>query len=159
MVILGIDPGIERCGFGVVERCGSKLSPIEHGLIKTPRIELSARLAIIEKELTEIIKRSSPECVAYEKLFFSKNQTTAIDVASCLGVILLVSHHAGLATTEYAPPTIKQAITGNGRAEKSQVQFMVTKLLGLATTPKPDDIADALAIAVTHALYSKTPVR
>lgn len=156
MVILGIDPGIERCGFGVVERKGSQIVAIEHGLIETPRIELGARLSQIEAGLSEIVERRQPDCIAYEKLFFSKNQTTAVDVASCLGVVLLLAHRSGVPVAEYSPPTIKLAITGNGRAEKNQVQFMIAKLLGLKESPKPDDVADALAIAVTHAFQSRT---
>jgi crossover junction endodeoxyribonuclease RuvC len=162
MRILGIDPGLERMGYAVIDRVGSKLTPIDYGLIKTPPILLPDRLLLIESQLSEIIAAHQPDQVATERLFFAQNKTTAMDVAKALGVALLVSARAGLPWSEYSPPEIKLSIVGNGGAEKRQIQFMVTKLLGLTTTPKPDDVADAIAIAITHALRTpaiRSPLR
>ena len=152
MRVLGIDPGLERIGYGVVERSGSRLRAVEHGLIKTPRTDTPARLRMIFDEVSALIGRTEPDCVATERLFFTKNQTTAIDVAKALGVVHLAASQRGIEVTEYSPPEVKLSVVGNGAAEKRQVEFMVTKLLSLAETPRPDDVADALAVAVTHAL-------
>lgn len=156
MRVLGIDPGLERIGWGVVEKRGSKLEAVDYGLIKTPRIETAERLKLLFEGMIELIGRTQPDCMATERLFFSKNQTTAIDVAKALGVVQLAAAQAGLTCTEYSPPEVKLCTVGNGAAEKSQVGYMVVRLLGLAQEPKPDDVADALAVAVTHAL--RTPV-
>lgn len=152
MIILGIDPGLARIGFGAVLREGSRLSVIEHGLIETPQIPKPDRLRILHEDLTALVTRLRPDFVATERLLFATNKTTAIDVAGALGVIQLVIGQAGIPWFEYSPPEVKQAVVGNGNAEKKQVQFMVTKLLSLQTTPKPDDVADALAIAICHAM-------
>jgi len=152
MRILGIDPGLERVGFGVVDRIGSKILPIKYGLIQTPKGHLPDRLAKIHAEIDVIIQETRPDCFATERLLFTVNKTTAMDVAKSLGVILLAGQSRGLEWFEYSPPEVKQAVVGNGRADKKQIQFMVTKLLSLTETPKPDDVADALAIAITHAL-------
>ena len=154
MTVLGIDPGLERIGFGVVRRTGSQLTAVEHGLIKTPRIATPERLSLLYTDLCALIDRTKPDCAATERLFFAKNQTTAIDVAKALGVVQLVCAQRGLACTEYSPPEVKLSVVGNGSAEKGQVGFMVVRLLGLAEVPKPDDVADALAVAVAHALRS-----
>ncbi|MEQ1936391.1 MAG: crossover junction endodeoxyribonuclease RuvC [Fimbriimonadaceae bacterium] len=155
MRILGIDPGLERIGFGLVVREGSRLTAIEYGVILTPRIILPDRLKLIYEEVTALIERSSPDKVATERLLFAANKTTAMDVSKSLGVILLATAHQNLEWTEYSPPEIKLAVVGNGAADKKQVQFMVTKLLSLKETPKPDDVADALAIAICHAFKSR----
>lgn len=152
MTILGIDPGIGRVGYGIIHKKGSQLTPIVYGLIETPQIAVPERLKLIHTQVSEIIATHKPDCIATERLLFTKNQTTAMDVAKALGCILLASAEYHLPHTEYSPPEIKQSVTGTGNAEKKQVQFMVTRLLGLQSTPKPDDIADALAIAITHAL-------
>lgn len=157
MTILGIDPGLERVGWGIVEKNGSVLRVVAHGLVTTPRIEIGARLALIHQEVSDLLSEHGPQAVATERLFFAKNQTTAIDVAKALGVVVLACAGQGLVCHEYSPPEVKLAVVGNGAAEKRQVQFMVTKLLGLNETPKPDDVADALAVAVTHALRSGVP--
>ncbi|MBS1723545.1 MAG: crossover junction endodeoxyribonuclease RuvC [Armatimonadetes bacterium] len=154
MVVLGIDPGLERIGWGVVERCGSQMKALAFGLVTTPKGPTPERLAMIHAELTGILEKHGPDAVCTEKLFFAKNQTTAIDVAKALGVIQLVISHSGLPCMEFSPPEVKSAIVGNGAAEKKQVQYMVQKLLGLAQPPRPDDVADALAIALTYALRS-----
>lgn len=155
MTILGIDPGLERIGWGVVRKTGSRIEAVEYGLIKTPRVAIGERLKIVHEEAQALFEEHSPDCVATERLFFAKNQTTAMDVAKALGVVMLAAAQRGLECTEYSPPEIKLAVVGNGAAEKRQVQYMVTQLLGLAETPKPDDVADALAVAITHALRVK----
>lgn len=152
MIILGIDPGIGRVGYGIIEKNGSQLKPIIYGLIETPSIAVPERLNIIYDQVTEIIQTHKPGCLATERLLFTKNQTTAMDVAKALGCVLLAAAQSGIPHSEYSPPEVKQSVTGTGNAEKKQVQFMVTKLLSLHESPKPDDIADALAIAITHAL-------
>ncbi len=156
MLILGIDPGLERVGYGLIRRTGSKLEPIRYGLIETPRILLPDRLRIIDEQLQHLIEECKPDTMATERLMFSVNKKTAMDVAKALGVVLLAGSKAGLPWAEYTPPEIKQAVVGNGAADKKQVQFMVTKLLSLRETPKPDDVADALAIAICHAFRSRT---
>jgi len=152
MIILGIDPGIGRVGYGIIEKNGSQLKTIVYGLIETPAIAVPERLNLIYNQVTEIMSKHKPDCLATERLLFTKNQTTAMDVAKALGCVLLAAAQSGIPHAEYSPPEVKQSVTGTGSAEKKQVQFMVTKLLGLQETPKPDDIADALAIAITHAL-------
>lgn len=151
-LVMGIDPGLERVGYGLVRQEGSRLSSVEHGLIRTPRVELPERLRIVHEEVTALLSRLKPEAVATERLLFGPNKTTAFDVAKALGVVLLAAAQHGLPCFEYSPPEIKQSVVGNGRAEKRQVQFMVTRLLGLSEPPKPDDVADALAISIAHLL-------
>ena len=144
MVILGLDPGLERLGYGIIRRTGSQLAPIAYGLIKTPKIGLPDRLRLIEEELTTLLSTHQVDTVATERLLFSVNKTTAMDVAKALGVALLVCGKHNLPWCEYSPPEIKLAVVGNGDAVKTQVQFMVTRILSLKETPKPDDVADAL---------------
>lgn len=153
--ILGIDPGLERVGFGVIERKGSRIESIEHGLIETPRINVPDRLRLIYDEVEAILERTKPDAVATERQLFAANKTTAMDVAKALGVVLLATQRHGLPWCEYSPPEIKLAVVGQGNADKKQVQFMVAKLLGLTKAPKPDDVADAIAIAITHAFRSR----
>jgi crossover junction endodeoxyribonuclease RuvC len=155
MLILGIDPGYERLGIGLVRREGSRLSCEYSGMIQTPRILMPDRLRIIHEELTELLTLHKPDAVATERQLFAANKTTALDVAKALGVVLLCTSQQGLPWAEYTPPEIKLAVVGNGAADKKQVQFMVTKLLGLSAAPKPDDIADALAIAICHAMRTR----
>jgi crossover junction endodeoxyribonuclease RuvC len=157
--ILGLDPGLERIGFGLIERQGSKLTALEYGLIETPRIELPKRLCVIREEVTGLIERTQPDSIATERLLFSVNRKTAIDVAKALGVLLMAVGASERDWQEYSPPEIKQAVVGTGTAEKSQVTFMVTKLLSLPKPPKPDDVADALAIAICHAFKSRVNFR
>ncbi|MBL8047152.1 MAG: crossover junction endodeoxyribonuclease RuvC [Chthonomonas sp.] len=155
MVILGIDPGLERMGVGLVRRVGSRLENVHHELVKTPQIQLPDRLRLIEEQLSAVIAAHKPDAVATERLLFTVNKTTAMDVSKALGVALLVISKFGLPWTEYSPPEIKQAVVGNGNADKKQVQFMVQRLLSLPAPPKPDDVADALAIAITHAFRTR----
>ena len=155
MTILGIDPGLERIGYGVIRREGSQLSVLTYGLIETPRIAVPDRVRLLHEKVIEIIDEFKPDTMATERLLFAVNKTTAMDVAKALGVILLASSQKGLPWMEYSPPEVKQSVVGVGNADKKQVQFMVTKLLGLPKPPKPDDVADALAIAITHAFPSR----
>lgn len=152
--ILGIDPGTGICGFGVIERNQA----IDYGVITTPpHTPLEDRLEDIYNSLHEIIKLNHPDVMAIEKLFFKQNITTGISVAEARGVCLLVAKQHQLPIYEYTPNQIKNAICGYGMAHKPQVQEMVRIHLKLATTPKPDDAADALAVAIVHSFAAKTP--
>ncbi|NLL56562.1 MAG: crossover junction endodeoxyribonuclease RuvC [Clostridiales bacterium] len=152
MVILGIDPGYATVGFGVISQQGNKCKAIDYGIISTPKTDsLPTRLAKISQCIDELMEKYKPDAIAIEELFFQKNQKTAISVAEARGAILLTVHKKNKNLYEYTPLQIKQAMTGYGRAEKCQIQHMVTLLLGLSKIPKPDDAADALAVALTHA--------
>lgn len=152
MRILGIDPGTGILGFGIIEIQGRKAQVVDAGVIRTPVKEDDAvRLLTIYEELTDIIASTKPSIMSVEKLFFARNVTTAMTVAQARGVVLLCGQQAGLTLFEYTPMQIKQAVTGYGRADKKQMQEMVRVLLNLKETPKPDDAADALAAALTHA--------
>lgn len=151
MRVLGIDPGLARLGFGVVDVVGSKLHCVAYGCIETQaHTPLVERLQTIFHGLTELLTTHRPDVMAVEELFFNRNTTTAFTVAEARGVALLAAaeHHISLA--EYTPMQVKQAVTGYGRADKAQMQQMVKVLLGLAHLPKPDDAADALGVAITH---------
>ncbi len=152
MIILGIDPGYAIVGWGVIEYSGSRFRTLGYGSIQTPsRMPIVDRLELIYKGMNEIIEKYKPDQMAIEELFFNTNSKTAIVVAEARGIILLSAKLAGLEIGEYTPLQVKQAVVGYGRAEKKQVIIMVTGLLGLKEPPKPDDTADALAIAVCHA--------
>jgi len=152
MRILGIDPGTGILGFGVIESSKGKMQLVDAGVIRTPVHEDDAvRLQTIFEELTDIIVQTKPVIMSVEKLFFAKNVTTAMTVAQARGVVLLCGKQAGLEIAEYTPMQIKQAITGYGKADKKQMQEMVRVILALKTAPQPDDCADALAAAITHA--------
>lgn len=152
MRILGIDPGTGILGFGVIEITKGVATLVDAGVIRTPVKEDDAiRLATIYEELTTIISDTKPDEMVVEKLFFAQNVTTAMTVAQARGVVLLAGQQAKLSIYEYTPLQIKQALTGYGRAEKKQIQEMVRILLKLKEVPKPDDCADALAAALTHA--------
>ena len=149
MIILGIDPGLAIVGFGVIEKGKFKTNVVDYGVITTPKEDtLPIRLQKIYKGMCELIDKYNPEQVAIEELFFNTNTTTGISVAEARGVILLACINKGLKLYEYTPLQIKQALTSNGRADKQQVQFMVKAILNLKAIPKPDDAADALAIAL-----------
>jgi crossover junction endodeoxyribonuclease RuvC len=152
MIILGIDPGLAIVGWGVIECNGSKLTTLGYGAIETPaHTPTEDRLLLIHKGMRELIERYHPDEMAVEELFFNTNITTGIRVAEARGVILMSAHAMGVKISEYTPLQVKQAVVGYGRAEKKQVINMVTMLLGLQKPPKPDDTADALAIAICHA--------
>lgn len=153
MRIIGIDPGTGILGFGVVELIKGKLKLIDAGVIRTPVNEADAvRLMTIYEELTAIIAETKPDEMSVEKLFFTTNVTTAMTVAQARGVVMLTGMQSKLAIAEYTPLQIKQALTGYGKAEKKQVQEMVRVILKLKDIPRPDDAADALAAAITHAM-------
>jgi crossover junction endodeoxyribonuclease RuvC len=152
MRIIGIDPGTGILGFGVIEISGPKPQLVDAGVIRTPVKEDDAvRLETIYHELTDIIMNSKPDVMSVEKLFFARNVTTAMTVSQARGVVLLCARLAGLPIFEYTPMQIKQSVTGYGKADKKQMQEMVRILLNLKEVPKPDDAADALAAALTHA--------
>ncbi len=152
MRILGIDPGFAIVGWGIIEYSGSRFRVIAYGSIETPaKTRMEERLATIYGDLSEIIDKYRPDEMAIEELFFNTNITTGIRVAQARGVLLLCAEQKGVKVFEYTPLQVKQAVVGYGRAEKKQVITMVTSFLGLREPPKPDDTADALAIAVCHA--------
>ena len=151
MIILGIDPGLATLGWGVIEAVGGRFYPIACGAVTTPaHTPVDMRLAMIYEDLSALMDKYQPEEMAIEELFFNHNQTTAIPVAEARGVALLCARQHGVAVEEYTPMQVKQAVVGYGLAEKKQVIAMVTSLLKLPSPPKPDDTADALAIALCH---------
>ena len=157
MIALGIDPGTAICGYGFVETQGSRLIPRAYGSIfTTPDMRMEDRLMKIYDNLDALIKEYHPDVMGVEKLFFSRNVTTAIPVGQARGVVLLAAAKNGLRLVERTPMQIKQDVTGYGKATKQQVIYMVTKLLHLPEPPKPDDTADALAIAIctTYCLHN-----
>ena len=151
LLILGIDPGLARLGFGLVNKKGNKFSVVEYGTIMTPsdKDDIS-RLQMIHEDIHQIIKKYKPDQMAVEELFFNKNVKTAIRVGQARGVVLLSGSEANLKVSEYTPLQIKQAVVGYGRAQKSQVQQMVKALLNLKEIPDSDDAADALAVSICH---------
>ena len=152
MIILGIDPGLAIVGWGVIEYSGSRFRVIGYGSVETPaHTPTEERLLMINNGISELIERYRPDVMAVEELFFNTNITTGIRVAEARGVIIMRAHAMGVKICEYTPLQVKQAVVGYGRAEKKQVIAMVTRLLNLEKPPKPDDTADALAIAVCHA--------
>src|ERR671929_2182384 len=154
--ILGIDPGTATMGWGVVRQDGNRLRYVQHGAIVTPPgWEMPRRLGRLFDGVTELVEGYRPETVAVEELFFNTNVTTAITVGQARGVALLAVYKAGVEVTEYTPLQVKQAITSYGRADKRQGQEMVRTLLNLRETPRPDDAADGLAIAIAHAFSSR----
>jgi crossover junction endodeoxyribonuclease RuvC len=156
--ILGIDPGTATMGWGVVRQEGSRLRYVQHGAITTPsNWAMPRRLGRLFDGVTQLLEGYRPDTVAVEELFFNTNVTTAITVGQARGVALLAAYRAGLEVAEYTPLQVKQAITSYGRAEKRQVQEMVRALLNLRDIPRPDDAADGLAIAITHAFSSRIP--
>lgn len=152
LIILGIDPGLAIVGWGVIEYQGTRFRTLGYGSVQTPAgMRTEARLKAIYEGVSELIATYHPDVMAVEELFFNTNITTGIRVAEARGVILLSAEEAGISIEEYTPLQVKQAVVGYGRAEKKQVITMVTMLLSLKSPPKPDDTADALAIAVCHA--------
>jgi len=150
--ILGIDPGLATVGFGFVDKEGSRLSPIQYGCITTEAdTDQAVRLKEIYETALALIDKYKPDAMAIEKLFFNKNVTTALTVGQARGVLVLAAVQRGLEIAEYTPLQVKQAVVGYGKAEKRQVQEMVRMFLNLVTVPKPDDVADALAVAICHA--------
>ena len=156
MIIIGIDPGYAIVGIGVVEYVGNKFRPLEYNAITTPAgMPTVERLKKIYTEMTMYIDKYKPDAVAIEELFFNSNQKTAINVAQARGVLLVAVANKNVPISEYTPLQVKQSVTGYGRADKKQIQSMVKMILGLNVIPKPDDAADALALAICHAHSNK----
>ena len=150
--IIGIDPGYAIVGWGIVDYAGSAFKTVDYGAITTPaEMPFESRLIAIYDALAALLRKYTPDGMGIEKLYFTKNVTTGIDVAGARGVILLCASRHGLRIGEYTPLQVKQAVVGYGKAEKTQVMQMTKMLLGLTQTPKPDDTADALAVAICHA--------
>jgi crossover junction endodeoxyribonuclease RuvC len=151
LLILGIDPGIAILGYGLVKYEAGRFSIIDYGAITTDAgINMSERLTIIYKGLVDIIERYRPDAFAIEELFFNKNIKTALTVGHARGVAILAGSESGVQVYEYTPLQVKQAVVGYGRADKNQIQQMVKIILNLKEIPKPDDVADALAVAICH---------
>lgn len=152
MIILGVDPGTAITGYGVVGFSGNRFSVHQYGCIRTgPDMDLAGRLGVLYQNLRGVIEGYSPDHFAIEQLFFNKNAKTALAVGHARGVAMLAAVQSGMPVFEYTPLQVKQAVVGNGRAAKEQVQFMVKTLLNLDRKPSPDDVADALAVAMCHA--------
>ena len=152
MIILGIDPGTATTGYGVIERSGSKIKFVDCGVIVTSKsLPMPERLLAIYNQLNAVMDKHQPDSMATEQLFFSNNVTTAMNVGAAVGVVFLAAAQRSIPLREYRPAEVKMAVVGYGAAEKKQVQFMVKNLLALDKPPKPDDAADALAIAICHA--------
>ena len=150
-IVLGIDPGVSRCGYGAVTAEGSALTAVACGVIRTPPSDpLPDRLAALQIELENLVAELQPAAVAVERVFFQTNVRTAMSVGQASGLALALAARAGIPVCQYTPNEVKQAVAGYGAAGKEQVQMMVTRLLGLAEVPKPPDAADALALAICH---------
>ncbi len=148
MFVLGVDPGYGIMGYGIISKSGNVLNYVDHGVLQTEkRVPLKKRLKEIYEAFLEILEKYRPDVVGVEKIYFVKNVTTALDVAQVRGVVLLACEQHGLEVVEVSPQEVKISVTGYGRATKRQVQYMISKLLNLEDIPKPDDAADALAIA------------
>ena len=160
MKVIGIDPGTGRVGWGIISHEKGTDSLIECGCFETTiKSELPGRLRKIYHFLQTLIKKHKPDVLAVESLFFSTNVKTAFDVGAARGVILLAGEEAGIPIFQYTPLQVKSSLTGYGKAEKNQIQFMVTKILHLKEIPKPDDAADAVAIALTHLFHHPNPLK
>lgn len=152
MVILGLDPGTAITGFGLLRQESGRLTVMDYGTLETRKGPSdAARLQHVFDEAEDLLRRARPDAVALEHLFFGRNVNTMLSVGRASGVLLLAAARAGIEIAEYTPMQVKMAVVGVGNAEKKQVQFMVRQILGLAETPKPDDVADALALAICHA--------
>lgn len=152
MRVLGIDPGYAIVGYGALDFTNNRFTVLQYGAITTKAgLLFSTRLEEIYNDMDTLLKKVEPDALAIEKLFFNTNTTTAMDVAHARGVILLAAKQNGVPIYEYTPPQVKSAVTGYGLAEKKQVMEMTRSILGLEKVPKPDDTADALAIAICHA--------
>jgi crossover junction endodeoxyribonuclease RuvC len=159
VVILGIDPGTATTGYGVVQKDGSRLTALDYGVIRTsPDVPAPARLLTIYTEIHRLFEVYRPDVLVTERLFFARNETTAFGVGRAIGVALLAAAERGIPWIEYTPPQVKQAVVGYGSADKRQIQYMIERLLRLKETPRPDDAADALAVAICHA-HTFHPVR
>lgn len=159
MIVLGIDPGYAIVGYGVVEYANNRFRMLDYGAITTEAgTSFNVRLEHIYKEAAALMDRCKPGAMAIEKLYFNTNQKTAIPVAEARGVLLLAAQQRGMDIAEYTPLQVKQSVVGYGRAEKKQVQEMMRLMLGLDKIPKPDDAADALAMAICHCHTSTSAI-
>ncbi len=156
MKVLGIDPGLGRVGVSVLEKTGSAYIIQDSLLIETPPVEIPRRLELIEISLNKIIQKNKPTYMVTERLMFTKNVKTALDVSKALGVILLVGEKNSIPWIEYTPTQIKQFITGNGAATKKQVEYMASKILGVQTMSKSDDVNDSIAIGLAFLLQARS---
>lgn len=157
MVILGIDPGVATVGFGIISDSGGTQKPHRYGVISTPAgMRLALRLTQIKQDVSELITRFNPDAIAVEELFFNTNLKTAIAVAHGRAAVLLAGEEQGVPMFEYTPLQVKKAVVGHGHATKKQVIYMVQRLLAMESAPKPDDAADALAIAICHSRAAKS---
>jgi crossover junction endodeoxyribonuclease RuvC len=150
MRVLGVDPGLTRAGYAVVEEAGGKLRAVEHGTIRAEGDVVAEQLAALRSRLAAVIVERLPDSLAVERLFVTRNQRTAMRVGQASGIALLVAAEAGLPVVEYGPLQVKQAVVGTGSATKEQVTFMVRRILGLTERPDSADAADALALAICH---------
>lgn len=152
MIIVGIDPGTAIMGYGVIEQQANALKALAYSCWRTPAgMPLPERLLSLYRGVCLLLQEFKPDCLAVEELFFNRNTTTALAVGQARGIVLLAAAEQGIPVYEYTPLQVKQAVVGYGKAEKVQIQHMVRSLLGLKEIPKPDDAADALAIAICHA--------
>ncbi|MGC4046904.1 MAG: crossover junction endodeoxyribonuclease RuvC [Armatimonas sp.] len=152
MIVLGFDPGTATTGFGVVRYEGGKLTPIDYGVLLTrPETPMSERLLSIRTDVVTLLDQYNPDAISMERLFFDRNVTNGLVVGRAIGVIQVTVAERALPWFEYTPMQVKTSVTGYGGADKAQIQAMVVRLLGLKEIPKPDDAADALAVAVCHA--------
>src|SRR5512133_2547487 len=150
MRVLGVDPGLGRCGWAVLEGRGGRVVAAGYGTVHTDGVQVAPRLAALAARLRQVLAAHRPEALAIERLFFNANVRTAMTVGQASGVVLLLAAEHGLEVSAYTPPQVKQAVTGSGSAPKEQVGYMVKALLGLAAAPTPADTADALAVALCH---------
>lgn len=158
MRVVGVDPGLSRCGVGVVEGPGHRPRAVRAGVIRTGAGErIGRRLAVLHAELARVLVAERPDAVAVERVFFSNNVRTAMGVGQAAGVVLLCAEQAGVPVAEYTPTEIKAAVAGSGSADKRQVGYMVAALLGLREVPGPPDAADALALALCHLQRMRDP--
>jgi len=157
LVILGIDPGVATVGFGIISETGGVPKPVRYGVISTPAgMRLALRLKQINDDVTELIRYFKPGAIAVEELFFNTNQKTAVSVAHGRAAVILAGEDHGIPMYEYTPLQVKKSVAGYGRAPKEQVMEMVRRLLSMDQIPKPDDAADALAIAICHARFANS---
>ena len=155
--VLGIDPGLSRCGYGVVEKSGRKAEAVAIGVIRTPaKAPTAERLAWIQQEFVKLVEEHTPDVVAIERVFFQVNAKTAMGVAQVSGLAMAIGHSAGAEVVDYTPNQVKEAVAGWGSANKEQMQRMVQSLLGLPEIPSPQDAADAAAVALCHLAHASS---
>ncbi|MCU0632757.1 MAG: crossover junction endodeoxyribonuclease RuvC [Methanolinea sp.] len=159
MIVIGIDPGLATVGYGILARQEGRITPLTYSCIRTARAGggTPERLEKIFDAISVLLDEYAPGCMAMEKLFFSRNVTSALGVAEVRGVIMLAARKRGIPVVEYTPNQVKQAVTGSGRADKRQVQEMIMRLLALPEIPRPDDVADGLSIALCHVHTVRDP--